>query len=542
MKICVLQPPYAHKPEESPVFMGWLYQELDALDASVDLVVLPEYSNAPSVYPNPADYQTDLERYTAPLRLKVEETCRRCRTMIAVNMAVHSAGEPLRNTTLLFDREGRVAGTYLKQHVFPTEPVKKQVDTRYAMTYREPTIVEAEGIRFGFLTCYDFYYPELQMFMARRRPDIVIGCSHQRGERQDILEILGRSCALTCNAYLVRSSVSMGENSAVGGCSMLVAPDGELLVNMKSRIGSFVFDIDPKRKHVRSNGYGAEPVLHDAYVEAGRIPWAYRPAGPSVIPGDARYPYPRLCAHRGLHTMAPENSLPAFGAAIALGAPEIELDVYSTADGELVVCHDDRVERVSDGEGLIRDMTYADIRKLDMGSGFSEACRGLRMPRFEDVLRQFACRTILNIHIKSEYAEEEDDGVTLYNPEAFCRIVRLLETYDCLDHAYIVGRPSVLRTARQVAPELPRCCAAGGGDPYKIVDRAIRYQCRKLQFYKSALTKDMIDRAHAHGIRCNLFWSDDPEEALAYFRMGIDTILTNDYLKLSGLTEQAGIE
>ena len=125
MKICVLQPPYAHKPEESPVFMGWLYQELDALDASVDLVVLPEYSNAPSVYPNPADYQTDLERYTAPLRLKVEETCRRCRTMIAVNMAVHSAGEPLRNTTLLFDREGRVAGTYLKQHVFPTEPVKK---------------------------------------------------------------------------------------------------------------------------------------------------------------------------------------------------------------------------------------------------------------------------------------------------------------------------------------------------------------------------------------------------------------------------------
>lgn len=74
-------------------------------------------------------------------------------------------------------------------------------------------------------------------FMAKRQPDILIGCSHQRGERQDVLETLGRSCALTCNAYLVRSSVSMGEDSDLGGCSMIVAPDGTVLCDMKSRVG-----------------------------------------------------------------------------------------------------------------------------------------------------------------------------------------------------------------------------------------------------------------------------------------------------------------
>lgn len=532
MKVCVLQPLFPKTPAQSPQFIDWLFQELDRCDNTVDLIVLPEYCNAPSVYPEPSVYLSDVETYTVPLLEKVRDTCRRCRAFIAVNLA-HSYNGVLRNTTLLFDRQGRESGAYFKQQLFPTEPQKKLVDTSYTLKEREPTMVDLEGIRFGFLTCYDFYFPEMLAFMAKRQPDIVIGCSHQRGERQDVLEILGRSCALTCNAYLVRSSVSMGEESLLGGCSMVAAPDGTILGDMKSRVGSQVFEIDPKWKYVRSNGYGAAAIRHDLYVEAGRTPWAYRPAGPGVVPGDSRLPYPRVCAHRGLHGPLPENSLPAFGAAVALGAPEIEFDLYPTADGELVVCHDDQVDRVSDGTGRIQDMTWEEIQKLDIGSRVSPLLRGLRMPRFEDVLRQFARRTVFNIHIKSEWEEEEDDGVRCYNPATFQKIVRLLDAYDCRDHAYIAGRPSVLRTALNVAPDIPRCCGAGGGDPAKIVDRAIQYRCQKLQFYKTACTQEMIDRAHRHGMRCNLFWADDPQEALAYLDRGIDTVLTNAYSLVS---------
>ncbi|MBQ7822325.1 MAG: hypothetical protein IJ391_08600, partial [Clostridia bacterium] len=60
-------------------------------------------------------------------------------------------------------------------------------------------------------------------------------------------------------------------------------------------------------------------------------------------------------------------------------------------------------------------------------------------------------------------------------------------------------------------------------------ERAIRYDCEKVQLVKGFFNKEMIDKAHANGIRCNLFWSDDPAETSEFLDMGIDTILTNDY-------------
>ena len=85
-------------------------------------------------------------------------------------------------------------------------------------------------------------------------------------------------------------------------------------------------------------------------------------------------PYPRICAHRGFETAAPENTLPAFGAAIALGAQEIELDVRLSRDGVPVVCHDDRLDRISNGSGVVQDLTFEEIRldaaKLPKGASF----------------------------------------------------------------------------------------------------------------------------------------------------------------------------
>ena len=77
------------------------------------------------------------------------------------------------------------------------------------------------------------------------------------------------------------------------------------------------------------------------YIEDGRRPWLYRNGGKSVVPFDKYMPYPRLCAHRGLSSILPENTMVSFGAAIALGASEIEFDLWVTTDGELVSCHDD---------------------------------------------------------------------------------------------------------------------------------------------------------------------------------------------------------
>jgi len=71
-----------------------------------------------------------------------------------------------------------------------------------------------------------------------------------------------------------------------------------------------------------------------------------------------------------------------------------------------------------------------------------------------------------------------------------------------------------------------------------MVDRAIRLGAYKIQLYKPWFNQETVDRAHAHGILCNVFWADAPEEARRYLDMGIDTILTNDYHRISRVLEE----
>ncbi len=84
-----------------------------------------------------------------------------------------------------------------------------------------------------------------------------------------------------------------------------------------------------------------------------------------------------------------------------------------------------------------------------------------------------------------------------------------------------------METAVKVAPYLKRCCLEGQMD-YTLVDKAIKYRCEKLQFFKPYFNDEMIKKAKQNNIRCNIFWSDDPKEASEFLDRGIDTILTNN--------------
>lgn len=286
---------------------------------------------------------------------------------------------------------------------------------------------------------------------------------------------------------------------------------------------------------------------------------------------DAQTPYPRLCSHRGFHTAAPENTLPAFAMAVALGAEEIEFDLWPSKDGDLFVCHDPAVDRTTDGKGLIAGLTTKELRALDAGSHFSPRFRGVRLPLFEEMLDQFGGRAIFNIHIKSPlktYVQNEkmderkrrlhrnyaapngvwpmEEGIeeTLaqvenrnagrYDEGCFRRILDALDRYRLRESVYITGEKDVLETARDMAPELPRCCLEGHMN-FSIVDNAVKYGCKKAQFCKGLTTQKMIDQARAAGLILNLFWSDIPEEARYYLNAGIDCLLVNDLMALKGM-------
>lgn len=100
---------------------------------------------------------------------------------------------------------------------------------------------------------------------------------------------------------------------------------------------------------------------------------------------------PLMIAHRGLSSIAPQNSLPAVEKAIEYGYDGCEFDIHTTKDGKWVVIHDDTVDKMTDGEGNVEDFTLDEIRKLKLDSGNGiESYESLQVPTLEEVLEIIA--------------------------------------------------------------------------------------------------------------------------------------------------------
>ena len=530
MKVCVLQPKYSFNEKDADECFESLLELLEQCDDSMDIIVLPEYSDVLADVKGKAGYYDTVNQYNSILLEKAKSTAKRCSSLLFVNAGCQTEFG-IRNTTYAINRSGEVVGRYFKAHPAPSE-VKRdaegghELDVQYSYEYNPPYIIEIEGIRFGFLTCYDFYFYENFARIARENVDVIIGCSLQRTDTHKALSIINEFLCYQTNAYLIRSSVSLGADSNVCGCSMVVSPKGEELLNLKNQVGFGICEIDPKEKYYKAAGHQGTMKSHYEYIEEGRRPWLYRNGGASVVPFDSVMKYPRICAHRGFNTIAPENSMPAFGAAIALGAEEIEFDIWSTTDRVLVSCHDGSLERVSDGSGKVYNHTYEELLEFDFGVKHGEKFQGLKIPTFEEILQKFAGRVIMNIHVKIWDANFADPMME--------EIVALIRKYDCAKHVYFMTtNDEIIKKLMSYAPDIGVCVGWDGNkEPLSIVERAIALGAPKVQLFKPYFNQQSVDMAHEHGILCNVFWADDPEEAIQYREMGIDCILTNDYLAI----------
>ena len=531
MKAFIIQPPYSNDTAFADEYFKFKMDAMDSIDDSADIIVLPEYSDAPCATKTLEETLFYHNRYISALLGKCQETAKRCNAMVFVNaLSLEESG--WRNTTYAYDRSGNLAGKYFKKHLPPSEKDLFKLDGDYTFESGEPYILEMEGLRFAFLTCYDFYFYESFPAIARQNADIIIGCSLQRSDSHQTIETMCRFLAYNTNTYVLRSSVSYSPESEICGASMVVSPKGDVLLNMKGEQGVGSVCFDPKEKFYKPAGFGGKPAAHYEYMEIGRKPWQYRNAGPSIVPFEEDMKYPRVCAHRGFNTIAPENSLPAFGAAVAMGADEIEFDIWSTKDGVLVSCHDDTLDRVSNGSGKIYDHTFAELQNLDFGFKYGDKFAGMKIATFEDILKKLAGQAIMNIHVKIWDCKFQEDKME--------EIVALIRKYDCQRHVYFMtSNDDMIRKAQDYAPDI-KCCVGwdGNKDPLSMVHRAIELGTRKIQLFKPYFNKETVELAHENGIICNVFWSDDPEETQEFLNMGIDTILTNDYNLISQIVKK----
>lgn len=267
MKVCVIQPPYSTEYEKSDAYFQYELDLLDQCDSTMDLIVMPESCDIPCLAKTKEQAEKSVKKYNAALLQKASETAKRCGAVVFVN-ARSETDKGYRNTTYAFDREGKEAGRYDKQHLVASEVSVMELDSAYSFEHSAPTVLEIDGIRFGFLICYDFYFYENFSNLARQNLDVIIGCSHQRSDTHSALALMTRFLAYNTNTYVIRSSVALNETEEIGGASMIAAPDGEILLHMHNETGLQTAEIDVHKKYVKPAGYGNAPAAHNMLSRA----------------------------------------------------------------------------------------------------------------------------------------------------------------------------------------------------------------------------------------------------------------------------------
>lgn len=111
---------------------------------------------------------------------------------------------------------------------------------------------------------------------------------------------------------------------------------------------------------------------------------------------------PLVIAHRGGRKWAPENTMAAFKRTLESGADGIELDIHRCKSGELVVIHDETVDRTTNGHGFIKDKSWSELKSLDAGSWFDPKFKSESLPLLIDVLRLINGKVLLNVEIKND--------------------------------------------------------------------------------------------------------------------------------------------
>ena len=269
MKAYIIQPRYSFNYEDLDFLISEELSFLDKCDENADIIVLPEYSDVLTATPTGEDFVKAIEKYNLVIDKKVKETAIRCKATVFANYG-YKTDKGYRNTTHVIDKNGNEVGRYFKQHPAPSELKNVGIDTDYSLTEQPVYTIDVGGIRYGFRTCYDFYFYEDAVKMAREKLDVIIGCSYQRTDTHQALEIMCQALAYNTNAWIVRSSISLGADSKVCGSSMVVSPDGTIIANMKNDVGIKIVEFDPKQKYLKASGFNGVMRPHYEYVDEGR--------------------------------------------------------------------------------------------------------------------------------------------------------------------------------------------------------------------------------------------------------------------------------
>lgn len=235
-----------------------------------------------------------------------------------------------------------------------------------------------------------------------------------------------------------------------------------------------------------------------------------------MYPASIHLPSRGLSAHRGgVNATHPENTLIAFEEAKRLGAHQIEFDTRLSRDGHVILMHDPTVDRTTDGEGNVCDLTFADIRSLDAGSWKGAPFLRQKVPTLREALQLLPRNVWINIHIK-EGAEP---------------VAREVVQQGRLHQTVLAVQAHQLPVVRSVHPDILTCnMERRGQDVPRYIAETIEQKHAFIQLvHRYGLHwPAQLQQLKAAGVRINYFHAHDPTELADLFRLGIDFPLVDD--------------
>jgi len=223
-----------------------------------------------------------------------------------------------------------------------------------------------------------------------------------------------------------------------------------------------------------------------------------------------------LCGVPG--AVAPENTMPAFELAAAQKADGIETDVHFSKDGKVMIIHDAKLDRTTNGQGLVTDYTYDELQVFDAGIKCSKDYKGTRIPTIDELFKLcYDNSMVLNIEIKSA-----DPAMPAAIDELAAKYkMKELTIYSSFDHAQLERMLKVNPDAF-VAPLYGFNMVKPWDYTKNMGAKAVHPRDNQLDLYP-----EYVEKCHELGIRVHPWTVDDPEQAKKLAAMGCDAVITN---------------
>ena len=245
---------------------------------------------------------------------------------------------------------------------------------------------------------------------------------------------------------------------------------------------------------------------------------------------------PLVIAHQGGDGLWPGDTLYAFEKAVELGVDVLEMDAHITRDGQIVLMHDEEVDRTTDGTGLIEEMTLAELKQLDAaykwsndgGQTFPYRGQGIRVPTLEELFQKFPqMRYVIEIKL----TENPIEG-------PLCDLIR---AHNMQDKVMVASfHDEAMRNFRETCPEVATSASRTEVRNFVLLGKAFlsgfiapQYQSiqppydPKESMNIPIMTERFIREAHAKNIRVEPWTVDDPELMKQYIEWGVDGIMTD---------------